>query len=241
LGARRVLCHSGYIARDIVGRSSRLRRVTRVAHPGVDPRRFAPGEARPGEPLAAIVGFISPVKLTGLAIDIAEIVAARHPGFALRVIGAAQFRDEDFALERELRARVAADETLSAAVEFTGRIRDVPGALAGVGALLHCRPDEPFGMVMAEAMALGLPVVAPASGGALEIVQDGVTGLLYEPGDAQDAARCLLSLISDRETAARMGEAGRSRALDRFAAARLVAETQKLFAEALGEVPAVSA
>jgi len=215
--------------------------VTRVAHPGVDPRRFDPGGARPGEPLAATVGFISPVKRTDLAIDIAAIVAARHPGFVLRVIGAAQFRDEDFALERELKARVAADETLSAAVEFTGRIVDVPGALAGAGALLHCRPDEPFGMVMAEAMAQGLPVVAPASGGALEIVEDGVTGLLYEPGDAQHAADCLLSLISDREAAAEMGQAGRARVLERFAAARLVAETQKLFAEALGEAPAVSA
>jgi glycosyltransferase involved in cell wall biosynthesis len=234
LRASRILTLSGYIADDLVGRSRRLRRLTRVVHPGVDPAAYDPSRADPGDASAAIVGFISPVKRTGMAVDIAELVAERRPGFRLKVIGAAQFRNEDFALERELRARAEADERLGKAVEFAGRTRDVAGELAGVGALLHCRPDEPFGMVMVEAMAQGLPVVAPASGGPLEIVEDGVSGLLYEPEDAGDAASKLLALIEDPERARSMGSAARQRAVERFSAARQVEETRALIQDAFG-------
>jgi glycosyltransferase involved in cell wall biosynthesis len=234
LRASRILCLSDYIAKDLVGRSRRLRRLTSVVHPGVDPEDYDTSHSRPGDPVAAIVGFISPIKRTAMAVDIAELAARRRPGFRLRVIGAAQFRDEDFALERELKARAAAGENLAAAVEFVGRTQDVPGALAGCGALLHCRADEPFGMVMVEAMAQGLPVVAPALGGALEIVDDGVTGLLYAPDDAEDAARCLVSLVEDPERAKRMGEAARERVLERFTAGRQVEETRDLVTEARG-------
>jgi len=62
-----------------------------------------------------------------------------------------------------------------------------------------------------EAMALGKPVLASRVPGAVELVQDGVTGLLFEPGDAQALAACMRKLQEDAGLAARMGQAGRER------------------------------
>jgi len=74
--------------------------------------------------------------------------------------------------------------------------------------------------VLVEAMASGLPVVAPRAGGPLEIVEDGVTGLLYSPGDADSAAAAVRTLLDDPGRAAEMGAAGRARVRERFDAKR---------------------
>jgi L-malate glycosyltransferase len=228
LGPAALVCLSRYIAADLVRRSGRLAERAAVVHPGVDPGGFDTGRSTPGAPRAAVVGHISPVKRTDLAVETAARVVAEEPGFELEIVGAAQFRDEDEALEHSLRARVRDDPALRDAVRFRGRVADVAEVLAGCGLLLHCRDDEPFGMVLLEAMAQGLPVVAPASGGPLEIVEDGVTGLLFRPGDPAHAAECVLRLVRDRELAREMGEAARRRLEDRFTTARQVEATREL-------------
>jgi glycosyltransferase involved in cell wall biosynthesis len=202
---------------DFAWRSRRLRRRTVVVYPGVAPRderdRVA---ATPAS--AAIVGHVSPTKRTDVAIDVARRVAERHPGFELTILGRAQYRDEDFAYERDLQDRVGADPLLRDSVRFEGWVADVPGALSTRGMLFHARPDEPLGMVLLEAMAGGLPVVAPGSAGPAEIVVDGETGLLYPPGDVDAAASAVLSLVSDPALANRLGAAGRRRVEERFSA-----------------------
>ncbi len=214
--ARHVLATSRTVAEEFTGGSAALAARTSVLYPGVNLARFA-GVAGPGEaPVAAILGGISPTKRTDLAVDVAGLVAREVPEFELRVVGEGQFRDEDRALERALRSRVGADDLLSRHVRFTGRTDDVASELAGCRALLHCRPDEPFGIVLTEAMAAGLPVVAPAAAGPLEIVEDEVTGFLYPPGDAGAAAGHVRRLCEDRELARRMGAAGRERAAALF-------------------------
>ena len=163
-----------------------------------------------------ILGLISPTKRTDLAVEVAARVVREVPDFKLDVVGSARFRDEDFALEAELHRRVEADPQLRDSVRFTGHTDDVASHLADARFLLHCRPDEPFGIVLLEAMAAGLPVVAPAGGGPLDIVQDGVTGLLYPPDDAAAAAAKVLELLRDPDAAQRMGEAGRARVAEQF-------------------------
>jgi glycosyltransferase involved in cell wall biosynthesis len=66
--------------------------------------------------------------------------------------------------------------------------------------------QEPFGTVLAEAMNAGTPVVATRVGGLAEVVEDGVTGRLVEPGDPDALAAAVLEVLRDRET---MGAAGR--------------------------------
>ena len=229
--AARIVPHSEALARDFSGGSQRLRSRTRTINSGCQLEASRPDAVEPGLARAVIVGHVSPTKRTDLAVEIAARVGRRHPDFQLVVVGAAQYRDEDFALERRLRDRVAKDPELGRHVVFRGRTTNVVAELAHAGLLLHCRPDEPFGIVMLEAMACGLPVVAPAGGGALEIVEAGETGLLYPPGDADAAAACVARLIDDPAEAARLGANGRRRYEQRFSLEAMVGRTEAVLAE----------
>ncbi|HQH72875.1 MAG TPA: glycosyltransferase family 4 protein, partial [bacterium] len=75
---------------------------------------------------------------------------------------------------------------------------------------------EPFGITAPEAMASGLPVVASRIGGVRQTVEHEKTGILVEPGDPHTLAEALRRLILDPDLRARMGQAGRERALDHF-------------------------
>ncbi|WP_369274912.1 glycogen synthase [Streptomyces sp. R11] len=94
---------------------------------------------------------------------------------------------------------------------------------------------EPLGIVNLEAMACGTPVVASKVGGIPEVVEDGKTGLLVPLDDDFEAglARALDSLVGDPETAGRMGEAGRQRAVGEFGWDAVARRTARLYGEIL--------
>ena len=71
--------------------------------------------------------------------------------------------------------------------------------------------SEGFGLTAVEAMAAGLPVVASRVGGLIEIVQDGLTGILVEPENHTELANAMLKCLKDREYAIQLGVAGRER------------------------------
>lgn len=81
---------------------------------------------------------------------------------------------------------------------------------------------EPFGLIGIEAHAAGRPVVASATGGVTDWLQDGDNGLLVRPGDAEDLARGLAELLADPKRRQAMGEAGRSSVAARFSKQRHV-------------------
>ena len=106
----------------------------------------------------------------------------------------------------ELARRAAAHPN----VTLHGFIDDAARRLRHADLLLHTCPEEPFGLALLEAFAAGVPVLAPRSGGAAEIVEDGVTGFLFPPNDAVHLGRHLLALA--RMPASRLnGVASRAR------------------------------
>jgi len=184
-----------------------------VVNPGIEPERFA-DDAEPQQPpvvllLGALVGWKRPQ----LALEAIALVRRRMPDVRLRLVGAPLGSDGD-RLVAELLER-AAKPDLAGAVELVGAVADPVPELARASCLLHCAPREPFGMVVIEALAAGRPVIAPASAGPQEIVDDGC-GILYPPGDAGAAARAVLRVLEEPGLAAAMGAAGRARAADRF-------------------------
>jgi glycosyltransferase involved in cell wall biosynthesis len=192
---------------------------TRVIYGGADPRRFAPapGADRDG---ILFVGRLTPHK----GID--RLIEALPAGAALRVAGSA---GHDPRLpERgypDLLRRLAEDRDVS----FLGPVADpaLPElyrraavlALPSVDRTCYGRPvavSELLGLAALEAMASGTPVVASRIGGLAEVVVDGETGFLVEPGDVGALSDRLGLLLSDRRLAARLGANARDLVMERF-------------------------
>lgn len=104
-------------------------------------------------------------------------------------------------------------------------------AIMDVFALASSR--EAFGLVAAEAMRAGLPVVATRVGGLAEIVDDGVTGHLVTPLVPAQLARALEGLVSDKATRDRMGEAGRRKAEREYSVERYAQDVERLYVDVL--------
>jgi GT2 family glycosyltransferase/glycosyltransferase involved in cell wall biosynthesis len=178
-----------------------------VIHPGVDAsERTATTPPRP--PVAVIAGALVAWKRPEMALEICAVARRTLPELRLRVLGA-PIGDGDGTLAR-LQAR-AAQPDLAGAVDLVGASVTVAAELERATCLLHCADREPFGLVVAEALAAGRPAVVPDAAGPAEIV-DSSCGLTYPPGDVEAAAAALVALCSDPERAQRIGEAGRRRA-----------------------------
>lgn len=112
-----------------------------------------------------------------------------------RVIGSALFGEDDYAERlREQAERLGISEQ----VEFRGFREDVWAELAELDLLVHCSVvPEPFGQVVLEGMAAGLPVIAANAGGPAELIRNEVDGLLTAPGDAHELADAMRRLVGD--------------------------------------------
>ncbi len=98
---------------------------------------------------------------------------------------------------------------LSGIVDFPGHANDVSTAMSASRILVAPSLCESFGTAVLEGMAAGLPVIASRVGGLPELVQPGVTGELFTPGDHEELAGHLTRLLGDPELCRRMGAAGR--------------------------------
>jgi GT2 family glycosyltransferase/glycosyltransferase involved in cell wall biosynthesis len=210
--ADRVIAMSHAIARDL-DPDGRLGERLRVAEPGVDVERFAPAPPPAGPPTALFLGAIVRWKRPDLALEAVAHAAGEVPGLRLVLAGHAVGEASEELLAG-LRRRAARPD-LAGRVEFAGALADPRPALAAATCLLHCAEREPFGLVVVEAMASARPVVAPADGGPVEILDDDA-GRLYPPGDAAAAGRALAAVAGDPAWARRAGEHGRRRAAERF-------------------------
>ena len=206
----------------------RARDHTVVAYPGVDPSLGAVARERPQPPVVGLVGRIGPTKGQREFVQAARLVARSRPDVRFVIIGAALFGDQDY--ESAVRAE-AGD-----AVAWLGWTDDPVGAIAGLTVLAHASPvPEPFGQVVAEAVCLGVGVVATEAGGVPEILaprgvvtdassglRHGDHGLLVKPGDVEGLARALEAAIACQDGAdgdgSRRASAVEALSIDRTAA-----------------------
>lgn len=125
----------------------------------------------------------------------------------------------------ELRARIRAAGA-GDAIRFMGFSQNLRTLQRDYHLGLQCRIDpEPCSMWVCETLVDGLPLVASASGGTPELVEDGVTGLLYPPGSAEELARRMMELASDRPRLASMRRAAFERGQSHFRIERFLEET----------------
>jgi N-acetyl-alpha-D-glucosaminyl L-malate synthase BshA len=116
-------------------------------------------------------------------------------------------------------------------------VLDIENYLHAADAGLYASEKESFGMGVLETMSFGKPVVATRVGGVAEIVQDKRTGFLARLGDVKSMARAVRTLANDRELAARMGEAARSRAEQEFSSQKSVERYLDLYHRTIRDCP----
>jgi glycosyltransferase involved in cell wall biosynthesis len=220
------------------------RRSAHVVHNGIDLSRFervrlTPARARArlgldGDgPVLAVVAQITPWKGQDDAIRIAAALCDRHPGLRLLLVGSTVFdnaatRHDNSAYLEGLRC-LAAELGVADRVSFLGGRDDVPEVLAAVDLLLAPSWEEPFGRVIVEAMAAGVPVAATSAGGPAEIVVDGRTGLLLAPRQPGLWAAAIEELLGEPSRLAEMGRRGRVEARRRFGVERHAAGVLEVY------------
>jgi glycosyltransferase involved in cell wall biosynthesis len=194
-----------------------------VSHPPVDvdvllQRPLSAGTRNGGDVTMGVVGQITPWKGQDDAIRILALIKESFPAARLRVIGSVVFPASQAAYDNERfagsLAELAHDLGVGDAVELAGPTEDIGSALAAVDVLLVPSWEEPFGRVVAEAMAAGVPVVATGRGGPAEQIENGVTGFLVEPRRPELWVEPISRLLDDRELRARIAERARAYATD---------------------------
>ena len=162
-------------------------------------------EGAPRRPVVGFVGRIEPRKGPLDLVRAAPAIRAGAPAARIVLVGDDPY---DSAPDYARQVRASRD------VEHVPWVPDGAAVMRHLDVLVAPSRQEPFGTVLAEAMAAGTPVVATRVGGLAEVVADGVTGRLVTPGRPDELAAAVLAVLADRE---RMGAAARERA-QRFGA-----------------------
>ncbi len=162
--------------------------------------------AHSGPLIVGMVGRLAPWKGQDVFLR-AFAAAAETRDLRAHLVGSAMFGEDAYA---ESLHRLCADLGISDRVDFRGFRDDIWAELAAMDVLVHASvTPEPFGQVVIEGMAAGLPVIAADAGGPAEVVTSGRDGLLVPPGDVTELTRAIGDLADDPHQRARLAAAGR--------------------------------
>jgi glycosyltransferase involved in cell wall biosynthesis len=224
----RYIPSSAYAARELEHLRSRLLPV--IENP-IDRRWFdLPQCAVRGRILFA--GTMYPRKGVHNLIAAMKLLRDRGVPCTLHVTGQV-LSPEYFAQVREAVQR----DGLGDVVTFRGLLTEDEMAGAFAESSLLCLPSyaETSPMAVGQAMAAGKPIVASGVGGLPWLVEEGVSGLLVEPGDVEGLARALTAVLTDEARRNAMGEAARRKALARFEAGAVAEQTVQVYRQVLAE------
>jgi len=225
----------GRTARERLGLTEQRR--VEVIPNFVDTARFSPGADRaalsplfPGRDLRSLrvlchASNFRPVKRPLDLLHILARVRERVPA-VLVLVG-----------DGPERPRVEAEALrlgLSADVAFAGAVRNLPPLLRACDLFLLPSAHESFGLAALEAMSCALPVVGSRTGGLPEVVEDGETGLLAEPGDVEAMSAAVLRIIVDEPLRARLSREARGRAVRLFRAEEVLLRWEALYERVIG-------
>jgi glycosyltransferase involved in cell wall biosynthesis len=196
------------------------RTIVRIPPPGVDVAAVA---ARRGcgvavrralgwerNRIVGIVGRLQPSKGQESFLRAAAALAPSRPDLRFAVVGGAVLGWEG-SYPEDLR-NLAAELGIADRVHFAGHQDDAAPWFDACDVVVHAATNEPFGLVLVEAMALGRPLVASDMGGPQDLVEHSVSGLLVPPGRPQDLAAAVGTVLDDRELADRLSAGAMRRA-----------------------------
>lgn len=233
----RMIAVSQAVADNFAGKFFSLRNRTVVILNGIDVERFSPTpETRErtrrelnldeSEFVIGTVGLLTPRKGQLELINSFAQVLDRVPNAKLLVVGSPVFnKDQQYA---DLLKRTARELGVDGRVSFVGPRDDMPAVMQSFDLLVANSSVEPFGLVIVEAMAAGVPVLASMSGGIPEVVQCGRSGWLIEFGNRQMLSEAIVKLAQSTVIRQKLAEEGRRRATT-FTSERYMTELQSFY------------
>jgi glycosyltransferase involved in cell wall biosynthesis len=205
---------------------------SRLNGPAEEPLRSAIG-AGPGDTVFTLVGRINRWKGHSVFLDAAERLAAEYESVRFLIVG------DSFAGQESLTEAV--DHRIESSHALRGRTVRL-SHVAEVGRVYEASDvvvvpsiePEPFGLVAAEAMAAGLPVIASRIGALPEVVDDDCTGLLVDPGDATSLVAAMRELYASPFRREKMGQKARKRFERCFRVERYIEDFTRVYDDLLG-------
>jgi len=214
------VANSGAASRQLESEGVPSARISVIPN-GVSLDRFAPRLAPRPVSTVLTVANLRTEKAHEILLAAAAALAPTYRALHFKIVG-------DGPRMNELRA-LAATLGIADRVSFLGHREDVPALLAEADAFVLPSRSEAFPNGAIEAMAAGLPVVASAVGGLLDLIEPGRTGLLVPPDDPRALADAIASLVDAPATAGALGAAARDEVSRRYSFDRMVRAFEDLY------------
>ena len=235
-----IISCSDYVTDKIKHRFPEYAGICRTINNGVDADYFVPSDRNLPHndrtaPQILFVGRISPEKGIHDLIDAFVKVTEQYPQAELTIAGPYIVVEKEFLFDLQHEPEVQALKPfynidyleyikskipayLSERVTFTGSLpqQELLPYYQKADVVINPSLSEAFGMSLVEAMATQTPVIATKIGGMPEVVDDGITGFLVEPGNPQALPDATIEMIGDPNRARAMGKAGRTKVLQRY-------------------------
>ncbi len=226
-----VVANSDVVASDVVREQRMSPSRVRVIRAGVDlPGAFSAAERRAhrgalgaidGDFVVGCVGNFRSMKRQDLLIDAFASLLPKHPNLRLVLVGDGDLRP---LIEQQIDGLGIGNR-----VVLTGSVSDLPPLYDAFDMFVQASNSEGLPNVLLEASASGLPIVATAAGGSVEVVRDGENGLLVPLDDLQRLAAAMRQLIDDAELRRRFGAAAREFVEQNYGNERFVREYAALY------------
>jgi glycosyltransferase involved in cell wall biosynthesis len=223
LGTDRIICVSDAVRTSLIKFGVQANKCCLIHNCYIDPVDASVAESDfRGEfhidkdaPLIGMFGNISPGKGQIILLQAAADIVRQFPKACFVIVGSV-ITENDQEYEKQLKAFVT-KHGLESSVILTGFRTDVQPIMKSSDIVVHSASlPESMPLVILEAMHAEKPVVASCIGGIPEVVKDGITGLLVEPGNAESLARAICRLLQNPDERRRMGCAGQKRLLENF-------------------------
>ncbi|MFA5984810.1 MAG: glycosyltransferase family 4 protein [Methylococcaceae bacterium] len=184
-------------------------------------------QLKPNDFAVGLVGLLIAWKGQELFLDAAVLLKARIPNLKMLIIGGTP--EDCAAYEQALKLRVQ-QQGLGDMVIFTGHVSTMASVYCGLDVIVSASTSpEPLGTVVIESMTLARPLIGPNHGGAAEMMQHNVTGLLFEPKNAADLAEKIETFYRQPNLRSELGKAARKKALATFSIEEHVAQVQRVY------------
>ncbi|OEU63322.1 MAG: hypothetical protein BBJ57_04140 [Desulfobacterales bacterium PC51MH44] len=181
----------------------------------------------PDEVAVAMFSRLNPWKGHKVFIEAMETVFSKRPNCRAFIVGGATAKFQPY--DEELKEHVAR-RNLTERIMFMGQRNDVPRLMKAMDILVHASVEpDPYPGVVLEAMLMGRPVVASNEGGPAEALDDGRTGVLCRPGEAETLAKKIIELADEPKRRDELGAAAKEVAWERYALEKHAQHIERIY------------